>query len=99
MPRKNKPGEPSPFDGMSRAERARAIGRLGGLARAAKLSPLERRKIAQKGGLMAYLQYGDEGYQKMVRKYYDSLTEAQREELRMKRRQWLAEARAKRKLS
>lgn len=97
MPRKTKPGEPSPFDGMTRGERARAIGRLGGLARALKLTPLQRQQIARKGGLMVYLQYGEEGYSSMSKKFYNSLTEEQREALREKRRQWLAEARAKRK--
>ena len=99
MPRKTKPGEPSPFDGMTRAERARAIGRLGGIARALKLTKLQRQQIARKGGLMTYLQLGEEGYRIMARKHYDSLTEEQKEVLREKRRGWLAEARARRKPS
>lgn len=65
------------YAGMTRSERAKAIGRLGGLARAKNLSHEELSKISMKGGMVTYLRYGSEYYSKMSRAHWDSLTPAE----------------------
>lgn len=69
--KKSKP--PSKYAGMSRTERARIIGSLGGKARAAKLSAVERSRISAKGGMVTFLRYGSEHYAALGKAVWDGM--------------------------
>lgn len=65
----------SKYAGMSRTERARAIGRLGGLARAAKLTPEQRSRISAKGGMVTYMRHGTEHFSEMGTNSWEAKSE------------------------
>lgn len=80
MPKKKSPS--SKYAGMTRTERARAIGSLGGKARAAKLSPAARSRISAKGGMVTFLRHGSEHYSELGKATWDALsTEEQAEKV------------------
>ena len=66
-----------PYEGMTRKEKATAIARLGGLARAKALTPEQRSRISAKGGLACYLQYGAEHYSKITKEHWYGQTAAE----------------------
>lgn len=66
------------YAGLPRTERAKLVGRLGGLARAAKLSPEERSRISAKGGMVTYLRYGSEHYSKLGSESWNSTSESEK---------------------
>lgn len=74
----SQPKPPSPYAGMSRSERAKAIGRLGGIARAKKLTKEQRSKISAKGGLVCWLRHGAEYYSSMTKARWAGLSDAER---------------------
>lgn len=62
----------------SRKETRQESGKRGGLARAKTLTPVERSRIARKGGAVTYLRYGSQHFSEIAKKRMKSLTPEQR---------------------
>lgn len=78
MPKK-KSKSLSKYAGLSRTERARMIGSLGGIARAAKLSAAERSRISSKGGMVTFLRYGSEHYSELGKAAWDGMSKEEQD--------------------